>query len=221
MIRPAVPSDRASLVAAHNALLEVDYDDAFFDALFASPGAYAIQAAITASAPSSAVFAALQWASDGALELSALVPLLNERTRLVQVSLVSFYNGFRLDWAPFRDAVRQRANASTEPSASSGRKTPNTIRSSENCNNTLRKSANPTPAASGSTTFSPGGGLRKCTSAKSTADMPSAAAGRIARRKIPMAIPRKSTSCNTASPTANATMRPSSSLAPCRRRGPP
>ncbi len=48
-------------------------------------------------------------ASDGALELAALLPLLNERTRLVQVSLVSFYNGFRLDWAPFRDAVRRRA----------------------------------------------------------------------------------------------------------------
>jgi ribosomal protein S18 acetylase RimI-like enzyme len=42
VIRPATPSDRASLVAAHNALLEVDYDDAFFDALFSSPGAYAV-----------------------------------------------------------------------------------------------------------------------------------------------------------------------------------
>src|SRR4051812_19315039 len=32
-------------------------------------------------------------ASEGALEVSNLEPLLNERTRLVQVSLVSFYNG--------------------------------------------------------------------------------------------------------------------------------
>ena len=50
------------------------------------------------------------WKSrDGALAAADLVPLLNERTRLVQVSLVSFYNGFRLDWQPFRDAVRRHA----------------------------------------------------------------------------------------------------------------
>src|SRR5436190_21260263 len=34
-------------------------------------------------------------AADGALNPSHLAPLLNERTRLVQVSLVSFYNGHR------------------------------------------------------------------------------------------------------------------------------
>jgi len=45
----------------------------------------------------------------GELKLADLLPLLNERTRLVQVSLVSFYNGFRLVWAPLRDAVRRHA----------------------------------------------------------------------------------------------------------------
>ena len=48
-------------------------------------------------------------AVDGALDADHLAPLLNERTRLVQVSLVSFYNGHRIDWAPFRDAVRRLA----------------------------------------------------------------------------------------------------------------
>ncbi len=45
----------------------------------------------------------------GALEVEHLAPLLNERTRLVQVSLVSFYNGHRIDWRPFRDTVRRLA----------------------------------------------------------------------------------------------------------------
>ena len=35
--------------------------------------------------------------------------MLNERTRLVQVSLVSFYNGHRIEWAPFIEAVRAHA----------------------------------------------------------------------------------------------------------------
>src|SRR5260221_2335688 len=48
-------------------------------------------------------------ARDGALCVEDLLPLLSERTRLVQVSLVSFYNGFRVDWAPMRDAVRRGA----------------------------------------------------------------------------------------------------------------
>jgi selenocysteine lyase/cysteine desulfurase len=47
----------------------------------------------------------------GALNLDDLVPLLNLRTRLVQVSLVSFYNGYRLEWAPFVQCVRQQAPA--------------------------------------------------------------------------------------------------------------
>lgn len=48
------------------------------------------------------------WKSrDGALDLADLVPLLTERTKLVQISLVSFYNGWRLPWAPFVAAVRQ------------------------------------------------------------------------------------------------------------------
>jgi len=46
---------------------------------------------------------------EGALRVEDLAPLLNERTRLAQVSLVSFYNGHRLDWAPFLAVVRERA----------------------------------------------------------------------------------------------------------------
>jgi hypothetical protein len=45
----------------------------------------------------------------GALSLDDLAPLLNERTALVQVSLVSFYNGHRIDFAPLRDLVRRLA----------------------------------------------------------------------------------------------------------------
>src|SRR3954468_18638666 len=38
------------------------------------------------------------WKSmEGALEVGDIAPLLNERTKLVQVSLVSFYNGHRID----------------------------------------------------------------------------------------------------------------------------
>jgi selenocysteine lyase/cysteine desulfurase len=48
-------------------------------------------------------------ATNGALDVHALAPLLNERTRLVQVSLVSFYNGHRIAWRAFRDAVRLHA----------------------------------------------------------------------------------------------------------------
>lgn len=46
---------------------------------------------------------------DGSLNPEALAPLLNERTRLVQVSLVSFYNGHRIAWTAFRETVRQHA----------------------------------------------------------------------------------------------------------------
>ena len=48
-------------------------------------------------------------AVDGALDTDHLVKLLNERTRLVQISLVSFYNGHRIEWQPFHDAVRRLA----------------------------------------------------------------------------------------------------------------
>jgi selenocysteine lyase/cysteine desulfurase len=48
-------------------------------------------------------------AADGELHNADLLPLLNERTKLVQVSLVSFYNGHHIDWQPFRDSVRQLA----------------------------------------------------------------------------------------------------------------
>lgn len=48
-------------------------------------------------------------ARGGELCVDDLLPLLNAKTQLVQVSLVSFYNGHRLAWAPFRDAVRRLA----------------------------------------------------------------------------------------------------------------
>ncbi len=48
-------------------------------------------------------------AQDGALLSEDLVPLLSEQTRLVQISLVSFYNGHRIAWAPFVQAVRKHA----------------------------------------------------------------------------------------------------------------
>ncbi len=50
------------------------------------------------------------WKSNnGVLNANALPDLLSERTRLVQVSLVSFYNGHRIDWEPFIQAVRTHA----------------------------------------------------------------------------------------------------------------
>jgi selenocysteine lyase/cysteine desulfurase len=48
-------------------------------------------------------------AQEGELQVADLLPLLNGRTRLVQVSLVSFYNGHRLDWEPLVEAVRREA----------------------------------------------------------------------------------------------------------------
>ncbi len=48
-------------------------------------------------------------AREGVLLVEDLVPLLNERTRLVQVSLVSFYNGHRVAWAALAAAVRRLA----------------------------------------------------------------------------------------------------------------
>ena len=48
-------------------------------------------------------------ARQGELRTEDLLPLLGAKTRLVQVSLVSFYNGFRIDWPALRDAVRSLA----------------------------------------------------------------------------------------------------------------
>lgn len=48
-------------------------------------------------------------ARQGLLALDDLQALLNERTKLVQVSLVSFYNGHRIQWPAFRDLVRKIA----------------------------------------------------------------------------------------------------------------
>lgn len=44
--------------------------------------------------------------SHGALNLVDLASLLNERTKLVQISLVSFYNGHRIAYPKLRDMVR-------------------------------------------------------------------------------------------------------------------
>ncbi len=50
------------------------------------------------------------WQSrDGMLDANDLPVLLNDRTRLVQVSLVSFYNGHRIEWAPFIESVREHS----------------------------------------------------------------------------------------------------------------
>jgi cysteine desulfurase / selenocysteine lyase len=47
----------------------------------------------------------------GALLIEDLVPLLNPKTRLVTVSLVSFFNGYRVILPQVVDAVRKRSNA--------------------------------------------------------------------------------------------------------------
>jgi selenocysteine lyase/cysteine desulfurase len=52
------------------------------------------------------------WRSrDGALRCEDLLPLLGPRTRLVTTSLVSFYNGFRLELPEFLDTVRRSSPA--------------------------------------------------------------------------------------------------------------
>lgn len=48
---------------------------------------------------------------DGALRVEDLVPLLNPKTRLVNVSLVSFYNGFTVSLPPVIEAVRKHSPA--------------------------------------------------------------------------------------------------------------
>jgi selenocysteine lyase/cysteine desulfurase len=69
------------------------------------------------------------WEADqGELLPGKLEALLNERTRLVQVSLVSFLNGHRLDWDPFLERVRRlapRALVSVDLTQALGRVEPN------------------------------------------------------------------------------------------------
>ena len=48
---------------------------------------------------------------NGALRVEDLMPLLNSRTRLVQVSLVSFFNGFMIPLAAVVETVRQNSPA--------------------------------------------------------------------------------------------------------------
>lgn len=50
------------------------------------------------------------WKSrDGVADVNDLAPLLGKRTKLVAVSLVSFYNGYRLDWPALVKTVRAHA----------------------------------------------------------------------------------------------------------------
>lgn len=52
------------------------------------------------------------WRSrDGALDVADLVPLLSANTRVVTVSLVSFYNGFMIDLQEVGEAVHRHSNA--------------------------------------------------------------------------------------------------------------
>lgn len=48
-------------------------------------------------------------AAEGELKTEDLEPLLNASTKLVQVSLVSFFNGHRIAWTAFHEAVRRLA----------------------------------------------------------------------------------------------------------------
>ena len=47
----------------------------------------------------------------GALRVEDLIPLLTPHTRLVTVSLVSFFNGFKLDLPPVVEAIRRHSDA--------------------------------------------------------------------------------------------------------------
>ncbi len=50
------------------------------------------------------------WRSQsGALHLEDLLPLLSDKTRLVQLSLISFYNGYRIPWQEVAAMVREHA----------------------------------------------------------------------------------------------------------------
>src|SRR5262249_55891418 len=52
------------------------------------------------------------WRSrEGALHVEGLVPLLTPRTRVVTVSLVSFFNGFLIDLPAVVDTVRRHSSA--------------------------------------------------------------------------------------------------------------
>ena len=48
-------------------------------------------------------------AAEGELKAADLAPLLNEKTKLVQVSLVSFFNGHRIAWTALHETVRRLA----------------------------------------------------------------------------------------------------------------
>ncbi len=48
---------------------------------------------------------------DGALHIDDLIPLLSPKTRLVQVSLVSFFNGFKVALQPMIETVRKYSDA--------------------------------------------------------------------------------------------------------------
>ena len=62
-------------------------------------------------APGSPAQVKLWRAREGALHVEDLIPLLSPRTRVVTVSLVSFYNGFMLNLQEVADAVHRHSDA--------------------------------------------------------------------------------------------------------------
>jgi selenocysteine lyase/cysteine desulfurase len=61
--------------------------------------------------PTSSATVKLWRSRDGALRVEDLIPLLSPQTRLVTVSLVSFYNGFRVPLPAIVEAVRKHSPA--------------------------------------------------------------------------------------------------------------
>lgn len=61
--------------------------------------------------PSSPATVNVWRARDGALRIADLVPLLSPRTQLVTTSLISFYNGFKVELASLLETIRQHSPA--------------------------------------------------------------------------------------------------------------
>lgn len=61
--------------------------------------------------PTSPATVRLWRAREGALHIEDLIPLLSSKTRLVTVSLVSFFNGFKVSLPPVVEAIRRHSNA--------------------------------------------------------------------------------------------------------------
>jgi selenocysteine lyase/cysteine desulfurase len=61
--------------------------------------------------PSSPATVRVWRARQGALHVEDLIPLLSSRTRLVTLSLVSFFNGYMISLPPVVEAIRRHSNA--------------------------------------------------------------------------------------------------------------